>query len=208
MSTRVLNLTTLTESQSGKFRTVNGALYFLDAVLGAVISRTNAGPPGSPSVGDAYIVDNVTGAWSGFSEDDIVIYYENAAGTAAWLNVSPPQGPSIYVDDEGGRVQFDGTNWVAVGTALSVNDVAASTDLVAADNGRFISVTDTATLTVPPESSVAFPLGATVTIFRETANAVTIAAGSGVTINGTITLSSQYDSVTLIKTGADKWAAS
>lgn len=207
MTTRVLGIPTLSESQSGKFRTVNGALYFMDAVLGSVISRTNGAPPGSPSEGDAYIVDSATGDWSGFAVNDIVVYYQDGSGAAAWINVSPPTGPSIYVDNEDARVQFDGTDWNLVGAAINAIDVATSISLALSNNNDFISITAAATITVPANATVQFPRGSSITIFRKTASAVTITPAGGVTINGSVALSSQYDSVTLVNTGADEWAA-
>lgn len=205
MSTRVLGLTTLTESQAGKFRTVNGALYFLDALLGSVISRESNGPPGSPTEGDAYIVDDATGDWSGFTVGDIVVYYEDSAGTAAWLNVSPPSGPQIKVDDEDVYVTWTGGDWQVIGAALSKVDVSSSKSLAASEGFSFQNVTAAATITIEPSATVAFPLMSPVVIFRNTSDAVTVTAGAGVTFLGSATLASQNDSLEVMRLESDTW---
>jgi hypothetical protein len=64
------------------------------------------------------------------------------------------------------------------------------------------------TLTVPPNSSVAFPVGTQITICQLNTGQTTIAQGSGVTINsadGDLKLRVRYSSGTLIKIGTDTW---
>jgi hypothetical protein len=63
------------------------------------------------------------------------------------------------------------------------------------------------TLTVPPNSTAAFPIGTSWDIVRMGSGAVTIAAGSGVTVNATpgLKLRAQYSSGTLFKRGTDSW---
>lgn len=64
------------------------------------------------------------------------------------------------------------------------------------------------TLTVPPNSSVAFPTGTQIAVYQIAAGQTTIAAGSGVTIStaaATLKLRTQYSGVTLVKTGTNTW---
>ena len=65
------------------------------------------------------------------------------------------------------------------------------------------------TLTVPPNSSVAFPIGTRLMVQQIGAGATTIAAGSGVTINApttvTLAIDEQDESRGLVKTGTDTW---
>jgi len=64
------------------------------------------------------------------------------------------------------------------------------------------------TLTVPPNSSVAFPVGANITIIALGAGQVTVAEGSGVTIRSAgsdLKLTEQYSTATLIKIATDTW---
>ena len=63
------------------------------------------------------------------------------------------------------------------------------------------------TLTVPPNSSVAYPVGTSIDILRVGAGAVTVAAGAGVTVNATpgLKLRAQWSSATLVKRATDTW---
>lgn len=66
----------------------------------------------------------------------------------------------------------------------------------------------TVTATVPPNSSVAFPVGTQIDIIRMGAGEVSIAPGSGVTINspdGSTSIRRRYSQVSLIKTATDTW---
>lgn len=64
------------------------------------------------------------------------------------------------------------------------------------------------TLTVPPESSVAWPAGTTIVLAALGAGQVTVTAGAGVTINSAgakIKIGAQYGSATLVKYGTNTW---
>lgn len=64
------------------------------------------------------------------------------------------------------------------------------------------------TLTVPPNSSVAFPVGTRIDVVQYGAGQTTIAAGAGVTIrskDSNLKLTGQYSGVTLYKRGTDEW---
>jgi hypothetical protein len=63
-------------------------------------------------------------------------------------------------------------------------------------------------ITVPPNSSVAFAVGATILLTRYGAGALTVAQGAGVTIRsagGLLGLRVQYSTGTLVKRGTDEW---
>lgn len=65
------------------------------------------------------------------------------------------------------------------------------------------------TLTVPPNSSVAFPVGTRIDVAQTGAGAMTIAAGEGVTVN-TVTglqLTGQWAVATLVKRATNAWVA-
>ena len=97
-------------------------------------------------------------------------------------------------------------------TVIDANVQTASYTLVIGDAGRAIEM-DVATandLTVPPNSSVAFPTGTVVEVCQVGAGQTTIVAGSGVTINTpeTLVLSGQWSTVSLRKRGSDVWVLS
>lgn len=206
MTTRVLGLTEIIQSQSNKHITHNTALHQLDAWT-AVLSRSNGGPPGSPTQGDAYIVDATTGDWSAFTLNDLVVYYQDSNGDAAWVNVSPATGPSVYVADESLEVRYDGVAWAAVGSVPDLETVSSSKTLDIGDRNTVQRVTAAATITVPTNAAVQFAIGTVITIRRAGAGAVTVSPDTGVTINGSVTLASQHDSIDLMKVDTDEWDA-
>lgn len=64
------------------------------------------------------------------------------------------------------------------------------------------------TLTVPPNSSVAFEVGTRINLLQSGAGQVTIAAGSGVTINSkgaALKITGQWSAATLIQRSANTW---
>jgi hypothetical protein len=65
------------------------------------------------------------------------------------------------------------------------------------------------TLTIPPNSSVAFPVGTTLLVVQTGAGQTTLAAGVGVTVNSFIGLkiAGQWGAATLIKRATDTWVA-
>lgn len=94
---------------------------------------------------------------------------------------------------------------------VTVNAQTASYTLVLADDGKLVEmgVGSANTLTIPTNSSVAFPIGTTVVVLQTGAGQTTIAGAGGVTINGTpgLKLRTQWSSATLIKRGTDAWIA-
>ena len=81
--------------------------------------------------------------------------------------------------------------------------------LVLADAFKLLTMSNAAanTLTVPPNSSVAFPVGTRIDIGQDAAGQTTVAAGSGVTINTpeTLKLRKRWAKATLIKRATDTW---
>ena len=95
---------------------------------------------------------------------------------------------------------------------LTLNAQTASYTLVLGDAGKIVTmnVASANTLTVPPESSVNFDVGANLTVVQIGAGATTLTPGAGVTINSfqsQTVLSGQWAVATLVKTGVDTWVA-
>ena len=65
------------------------------------------------------------------------------------------------------------------------------------------------TITVPPNSSVAFPVGTKLCVIQKGAGATTVTEGAGVTINvesgAPLAIGSQYGSRVIIKEATDTW---
>lgn len=81
--------------------------------------------------------------------------------------------------------------------------------LVLADETKWVELSNAAavTLTIPPNSAVAFPIGTQIQGMQTGAGQVTIAAGAGVTLNGSpgLKVAAQYGSFGLIKVATDTW---
>ena len=80
---------------------------------------------------------------------------------------------------------------------------------VIGDRGKYVTMDNGSaqTVTVPPNSSVAFPVGTQIQVIGLGAGEVTMAAGSGVTLRYTpgLKLRAQYSSCTCIKIATDEW---
>lgn len=82
--------------------------------------------------------------------------------------------------------------------------------LVLGDAGKLVTMNNSSanTLTVPPNSSVAFAVGTRIDVVQYGSGQTSIAAGSGVTIrsiDSQLDISDQYGGVTLWKKATDEW---
>ena len=92
----------------------------------------------------------------------------------------------------------------------SLTSATASYTLAATDAGKLVTVNSAsaATVTVPPSSSVAYTAGAAIAVAQTGAGQVTIAAGSGVTVNsaGSVyAIAEQYGAAQLYNVATDSW---
>ena len=86
----------------------------------------------------------------------------------------------------------------------------ASYTLVLSDAGKAVQMTVASAnnLTVPPNSSVAFPVGTQILVIQQGSGQTTIVAGAGVTLyskDSNLKLSAQWCAATLIKANTDVW---
>jgi hypothetical protein len=97
---------------------------------------------------------------------------------------------------------------------LGINAQTGTTyTFVLADDGKFLTASNASaiTVTIPPISSVAYPVGAQLNIIQKGAGQVTFAQGAGVTIRSTGATATapklrvQYSSATAVHEGSDIW---
>jgi hypothetical protein len=93
---------------------------------------------------------------------------------------------------------------------LAINAQTGTTyTLVLADAGKLLTHSNAAaiTVTVPANSTVAFPIGTQITLIQIGAGKVTVAAGGTAVVNATPSLGAraQYSAMTLVKTATDQW---
>ena len=95
------------------------------------------------------------------------------------------------------------------GAVEIVTESGTSRTLQLSDAYKYIRTTNgsAVTITVPPNSSVAFETGTQIDLFQDGAGQVTFAEGSGVTINSFLGLkiANQYQAVSLIKVNTNEW---
>jgi Protein of unknown function (DUF2793)/Concanavalin A-like lectin/glucanases superfamily/Chaperone of endosialidase len=105
-----LDLPYIAASQAQKELVHNLSLDRLDLLCQcAVLDRNLSTPPGSPTLGDAYIVaSGGTGAWAG--HDNHLALYVNSQ----WQLIAPLPGFMTWVLDEGVEVFWSGTAWTIV----------------------------------------------------------------------------------------------
>ena len=98
-----------------------------------------------------------------------------------------------------------------LGAMQAVNPQTASYTATLEDRGSLVTMTvgSANNFTVPPESSVAWPVGTVITVMQLGAGATTVVAGAGVTVNVDATftkvIAGQYSIATLIKYGTNTW---
>jgi hypothetical protein len=100
---------------------------------------------------------------------------------------------------------------VSASTALITNAQTGTTyTFVLTDaNNTVVELSNTSaiTATVPPNSSVPYPVGSQIQLLQTNTGQVTIVGGSGVTVNASpgLKIRAQWSFATLIKRGTDTW---
>ena len=92
---------------------------------------------------------------------------------------------------------------------ITQNATVGAYTLVLTDDNRMVEMSNAAgtTLTIPLNSSVAFPIGTMITILQTGNGQTTVAGAGGVTVHGTpgLKLRTQYSAATCIKRATNTW---
>ena len=172
----------------------NPALTFLDHVDFARLEARNmvthrlAAPPVSPTIGQDYYDTGLSkkGVWNGY-QWDYGLSDDRPIGT---LNAG-----------------------VSIRGYEPIVTVTATKTLSLADSGTVQNCTNAAAaiITIPLNTNVAYPIGARIIIRKTTAQTVTVAWATGVTVlnslGTTLTITGVTSSTVLRKTDADGWIA-
>lgn len=200
-----------------KFLTEGNAILRMLQVLVQpnVISIGTAGPTGSPSNGDTYVVGSTgaTGAWVG--KDNNVAYWSTnnpLAPGGEWEFFTPAKGWSVGNQADGNMYVYDGSVWITVPAAKVNGQTGANYDAQLSDNNNLVTMDSVSacTFTVPTNASVAFPIGAILTVVQLNTGQITLTPASGaVTINtpSSLTTRTQYSTVSLAQVAANTWLA-
>jgi len=172
-----------------------------------VVSRTTA-LPGSPTLGDIYIVVD-----SDPTNPDKIAVWDGEPASEAWVYLDPIEGWLAYVTDDEETVRFESTGWEPFGLppAAAITTLDRKTANYTVVDGDLdgatvieMNLAGANTLTVAPSLTGTEP----VTIIQYGAGQTTITAGAGVTLRsagGLLALRLQYSSCTIIPVGSDEF---
>ena len=121
------------------------------------------------------------------------------------VHLSLPTGPEPQLAGH-----FATKNYVdTTGNAMSINARTAAYQLVLGDAGKVVEVSSASALqvTVPLNSTVAFPVGTLIRVRKTGTGNVTVAGASGVTIDwaSAFVISTQWTMAEIHKRGTDLW---
>jgi hypothetical protein len=104
----------------------------------------------------------------------------------------------------------DASQHVPPTTIQQSNQTGTAYTLVLSDAGKVVEMNNASpnTLTVPPFSSVAFPIGTMLEVYQQSSGTTTIAAGAGVTVRNAGALRAQYSTAALRKRDTNTWVVS
>ena len=145
------------------------------------------------------------------SAGSFTVSYSGTAGIANVVEDTTPQlggNLSLNSNDIDGTGNIDITGNVIAQSAINTQ-TGTSYTLVIGDASKLVTLSNASaiTLTVPANSSVAFPVGTKIDLAQLGAGQVTVAGAGGVTVNATPGLKfvAQYSAATCIKTATDTW---
>jgi len=164
------------------------------------LSITNTG-------GDLSLGDTTSDVFIGDGTNNIDLVFEQNGEIRGTSGVTVTVGASGSTINLTGTVQLDG---IPLTSHVSINAQTGTTyTLVLSDQTKLVTADNSSaiTITVPPNSSVAYPIGTKIDLLAKGAGQVTVAAGSGVTVNTaqTLKLRRQWSGASLIKLATNTW---
>lgn len=146
------------------------------------------------------------GEW-GFETDTGKVKIGN--GSTAWTSLSYIGAGDVTLT--GVQTLTNKTLTAPIITLATNAQTGTTYTLVLTDQSDIVEMNNASsnTLTIPLNSSVAFPTGTVITVLQTGAGQTTLAGAGGVTVNGTpgLKLRAQWSSATLIKRATDTWVA-
>ena len=148
--------------------------------------------------------------------------FRDVSDNKKWKLISNVQHPvsnvvdltdAVYDTLKLGGVEFSDGVQVKQGvpSLTTINQQAGAYTVVLTDRDKLVEVSSASgvTLTIPTNSSVAYPVGTSIDILQTGAGQVTIAGAGGVTVNATpgLKLRTQWSSATLFKRAENTWVA-
>ena len=150
-------------------------------------------------------------------DQTIMRFADTTARDAAFGGAGEPtlaEGMYAYTNDTNTLWFYTGSAWESAGATtqgLTLNAQTGTTyTLALSDSGKFVTQSNASAIatTIPPNSTVAFPIGTQVNLMQLGAGAITITAGAGVTLRSADSLvitNGQYSVATCVKIDTDEW---
>lgn len=145
------------------------------------------------------------------SSGSITVALDGATQTSLALADSALQSGgniSVLTNDSGYQTEAQ------VETATVNAQTGTTYTLALTDRGQVVTMSNASsnTVTIPTNASVAFDVGSVVTVIQVGSGVTSVTGATGVTVNGvsagSVSITSQYQGVSLLKTATDTWIAS
>lgn len=166
------------------------------------------GASGKTVLSGSGVPSNALGSDGDFYIDTANLQFYGPKASGAWGSASSIVGITDAPNDGNHHVRRN-LAWETIPRELTINTQASSYTLALTDRQRYIRMTSATgvNLTIPPNASVAFPVGTIIQVRQAGAGKVTIVAGSGVTINTpeTLLMRKQGSTIALIKVDTNTW---
>lgn len=170
--------------------------------VGLAVDEANAAADRATASADA--ADAVI-ARAGASADD---------ADAAAASATSAAGAATTAGTDAAAAAADATNAATearASLAVPILDLAASRDLAASDMDALLRAggAGAITLTIPADAALTWPVGRACAVLQAGAGAITVAAGSGVTLEHVVRTTRTVGSVlSILKTASDRWLVS
>lgn len=191
-----------------EFQYLNGVSSAIQTQLDAKVDE-NAAITGATKTKITYDAKGLVTAGADATTADIADSTDKRYVTDAQLTVIGNTS-GTNTGDNATNSQYSGLDAAKTNKLITTNRQTASYTLVLSDADKLVemNVATANNLTVPLNSSVAFPTGTQILLSQYGSGQTTIVATSGVTIRsngGKLKLNVQYSGATLIKIGTDEW---
>tara|TARA_R110002020_G_scaffold304296_1_gene520031 strand:- start:619 stop:1185 length:567 start_codon:yes stop_codon:yes gene_type:complete len=168
---------------------------------------------GSAQATDLYhsvVINDSTGSAAGTSTKQTYQQLQDGVNLLTEINDVDPDADFIPIYDTSGTATKKVHPQFANPWSIGGNQTAHYILVIGDSHGMVrINSASARNCTIPPNSSVAFPIGTEILVYRNNTGSVTLVAGSGVSIikKSALTISARYGVARIVKVSTDGWVA-